>query len=419
MKKFEILYARNSNGKINQWAIGVQDDGKAVIWEGILGSENQTRTERQSKGKNIGKMNETTAYEQACKDAESRWNLKKKKGYKSCEDLGIDIKFRQDKFEYENEQFNIEMLEDCIDNILPKNRTDANSLSKPMLALPMFDPKTGKTRASFPMIGQPKLNGFRMMCRWETVEEGEGMFKTTVEKPVFRSRDGIRFDTLQHIEPSFIKKMFFTEDGKEIAYDGELYRHEWLLQRINSAVNKKNSDTEDLVFVVFDLAVENINYSERRKILVDSMIEYFPEDKEINVGIINCELVKTLEEAEKFTDQWIKNGYEGGIFRDPKAFYQFGKRGKSMLKLKRFQDKEFLILDVIGGDNSPELGVFVCQAENGKTFKCTPQGTHEVKAEYLTNKENYKGRRLQVKFYERTKDGLPFHSVGLVVRDVM
>ena len=414
MKNFNILYARNSNGSINQWAIGAQDDGKIVIWEGLIDSEKPTRTERQCKGKNIGKMNETTAYEQACSEAESRWTLKKKKGYKSAYDLNIPDHIINNK---DTTFANEEEFKACLNIQLPKNRTDANNLSKPMLATPMFDPKTGKCKARFPMIGQPKFNGFRMMCRWEKVNEGEGLFKEEVEKPVFRSRDGIRFNTLKHIEEMFTKDMFFYQ-GEQLAFDGEIYANHLMLQQINSAVNKYNTDTCNLRFFIFDIAIENMIQTKRLEVL-DNILSRYDNYSNPAVERVQTIVFKDIESAEKQTDHWIRFKYEGSILRDPKGFYQFGKRNTTMLKLKRFQDKEFLILDVIGGDNTPDVGVFVCKAENGLTFNCTPQGTLEIKKEYLTNKQNYIGKMLTVKFYERTADGKPFHTSGIAIREFM
>ena len=144
---FETLYARNSNGKINQWKISVESDGIVIIREGLIDGA-ITQTIRQSKGKNISKMNETTAFQQACKDAQSRWENKKKKGYKSLTDLGISI-------QGEGKPIN---LENMLDLTLPRNRTDANNLTKPMKAQPYFDDK-GNVRIKFPALGQPKLDG--------------------------------------------------------------------------------------------------------------------------------------------------------------------------------------------------------------------------------------------------------------------
>lgn len=422
MKTFDVLYARDSAGRINEWKIRVNPDSKGAyiqISEGLIGGK-KTESERSVfKGKNIGKMNETTPFEQACNDAQSRWEKKKKQGYKSLEDLNIDIKNSQQKFEYNNEIFNIELLEDCIDKVLPQNRTDENNLSKPMKAQPYFDDK-GNVRIKFPCYGQPKLNGFRVFARLEKIMEGEGIFAQEVIKPTFRSKEGLRYTVLEHIESEIEPiinniSSILSIPTKDIALDGEMYIHGEILSEISSAVRKRNNKTSKLKFYIFDIAVENVKQDVRLDVLsyVSSQLMFAYVS---TIGVFRY-TINSNEEAQTFTDECIKQGYEGAIFRDMKAVYQFGKRPKTMVKLKRTQDKEFKIVDVVGGENSPELGIFVCVAENGKTFKVTPEGSHEIKKEYLSNKTNYIGKMLTVKFYERTKDDLPFHAVGVTVRD--
>lgn len=406
MKKFDVLYARNSNGSINLWGIGVEDSGKVVIWEGLLRGE-QTRTERQSKSKNIGKMNETTPYEQACKDAQSRWENKKKKGYKSFQDLGIHTTIEGNP-------------EDMLEEALPNQRTDANNLSKPMKAQPYF--KDDKSiRIKFPCFGQPKLNGFRVIARWEEVEEGEGIFKTKVKKVVFRSKEGLRYDILKHIEDEFHELWFKVWIGKgdkakeiDIAFDGEMYIPGEILSEISSAIRKKNLKTENIKFYIFDVACEEVKQYERINI-INNLME--PINNVKNIIIVNTIDIENNEEAQENTNLWIKQGYEGGIFRDKKATYQFGKRPQTMVKLKRSEDKEFIIKDVVGGENSPELGIFVCIAENGELFKVTPEGSVDTKKEYLTNRGRYINKSLTVRFFERTKNGVPFHAIGIAIRD--
>lgn len=92
MKTFDNLYARNSNGAINVWEIKVEElhYPTIIISEGLFDGKKSETLNHIKKGKNIGKMNATTPYEQACSEAESRWTKKKKQGYKSLEDLGIE-----------------------------------------------------------------------------------------------------------------------------------------------------------------------------------------------------------------------------------------------------------------------------------------------------------------------------------------
>ncbi len=91
-KQFDKLYARDSSGRINQWHTLVQQMSDAVIiiiHEGLIDGKKTSTSRAVKSGKNIGKMNETSPFEQACKEAESRWTKKKKQGYKSLLDLGV------------------------------------------------------------------------------------------------------------------------------------------------------------------------------------------------------------------------------------------------------------------------------------------------------------------------------------------
>jgi DNA ligase-1 len=405
MKTFETLYARNSNGKINQWKISAEDDGTIIISEGIIGGA-MTSSMRQSKGKNIGKMNETTPYQQAYKDAQSRWENKKKKGYKDLESLGITPPVPAD----------LATFESMIDAILPKNRTDANDLSKPMKAQPYFDDK-GNVRIKFPCIGQPKLNGFRVIARLETVKEGDGMFAQDVIKPTFRSKEGLRYTVLEHIEEEVERAItsianMLQKPLEDIALDGEIYCHGMKLQDISSAVKKRNPNTNKLYFCVFDLAIDGFRQNQRLK-----AISVQPHSDYKYIRFLEGREIRDDAHAQKETNDWIKEGYEGGIFRDPKAVYQFGSRPKTMVKLKRTEDEDFRIVDIIGGENTPDVAVFVCVTKDNKPFKVNSQGTLEQRKEFLSNKRNYLGKLLQLKFYEYTNEKIPFHIKEVVVRD--
>lgn len=419
MKQFDTLYARNSNNTINAWSISVEplENMKALIHivEGQLEGKETNTTRAVNKGKNIGKMNETTAYEQACKEAQSRWEKKKKQGYKSLKDLNIDVEnYKEEK------PGDILTINNAIEVSLPLNRTDANNLSKPMKAQPYFK-DDGSVRIKFPCYGQSKLNGFRVMARWEKVKENVGtLLETEVEKVVFRSKEGLRYDILEHIEKEFTKEMFSTINIKgeqiEIVFDGEMYIPNEILSEISSAVRKRNNKTEKLKFYIFDIAISEVNQKNRLQFL-DEFRTLLINNSCKNILTVNSIKINSNEEAQEFTDTCIKQGYEGAIFRDINAEYQFGKRPQTMVKLKRFQDKEFKIVDVVGGDNSPELGVFICVQEQGLKFKVTPEGSQDIKKEYLSNKTKYIGKKLTVRFFERTKDNLPFHAVGTTIRD--
>ena len=73
-QKIPHLYNKTSNGKIQIWSISVyEEDSKGVIeiQRGFIDGKIQTQKQIISKGKNIGKKNETTPYTQALAEAKS------------------------------------------------------------------------------------------------------------------------------------------------------------------------------------------------------------------------------------------------------------------------------------------------------------------------------------------------------------
>ena len=82
----ETLYKRNKNGSIQYWQIDVLDimGGAAsiAVEHGQVGTDSPQRTSEIIKeGKNASKINATSAFEQAVKEAHARWQKQVKKGY--------------------------------------------------------------------------------------------------------------------------------------------------------------------------------------------------------------------------------------------------------------------------------------------------------------------------------------------------
>ena len=86
MKTWKTLYGKASNGKIKLWKIAVFECGNNAeikIQHGYIDGKVSVKTTFIDKGKNIGKVNATTPFTQACSKAESKWKKKKDQGYAS------------------------------------------------------------------------------------------------------------------------------------------------------------------------------------------------------------------------------------------------------------------------------------------------------------------------------------------------
>lgn len=80
IKVFPILYGIDKNNKIKQWNIRVENKGahSLIIYSyGYLHGRKVECTLNISSGKNIGKKNETTHFQQAVSDAQSKWAKKR------------------------------------------------------------------------------------------------------------------------------------------------------------------------------------------------------------------------------------------------------------------------------------------------------------------------------------------------------
>ena len=82
MNELTKLYKKTSTGKIQEWEVHVE--GRDTVPEivnnyGQVGGKIQESRELVMEGKNIGKANETSAWEQALAQAKARWEKQLKK----------------------------------------------------------------------------------------------------------------------------------------------------------------------------------------------------------------------------------------------------------------------------------------------------------------------------------------------------
>lgn len=431
MKLEETLYKKNIKGKVLVWNIKVHKRYNDVELEIKTGEYFGAKTlhHKSVKEKNIGKSNQTTKEQQAESMMESIILAQRKYGYKSLEDLGIN---EVDICMLDENEF-VELLQ----RELPADATDIDNMLKPMLASGYFRSKkdwtdpTGKIwkdrkyyylknpfapkekgaiTATFPILGQPKINGVRCNVY---LENGEVKMK---------SKEGEQY-IVEHIIDWFSERLDLFEDinGKPIVYDGELYIHNEKLQYIRSAVVKPNLNTPAVTYEVYDIAVPEHSNIIRFSMLKEKL-RIAREKDEVNKTHTPVNFVKTFKlytdvQVQQKTEQFIEEGYEGIILRKISAPYQFGKRTVNMLKLKRLVDEEFQIIGIAPQDNDPELGLYVCTTNTGEEFKVTPTEDEDYKRLMMLTPHLFINKQLTCSFYEYTDKGIPFHIVHNIVRD--
>ena len=394
------VYATSSRGDVKMWSAIVEETLVATRITYTYGLENgkkQTQKVYVEKGKNIGRANETTHYEQAIKMVESKLNAKKDKGY------GEDIN-------------NIETP------ILP------------MLALPFTK---RKHNIKYPAFVQPKIDGVRMTCR--LVDGKIEMF----------TRRGKSFAVMPHIEKELVKILHGMP--YDFYLDGELYSDTLTFQEVAGTVRriKKVTDSEilnQISYKVFDcFSIEdnpNYNFNLRLQTLRTLFFgnhkengTHYLTDKAGNKTLVNrrlykdgeltspVTLIETLKiesEAEVYEmyDMFMRAGAEGIMIRNVDGLYKLNHRSADLQKYKQFEDSEYKIIDFTEGSNNEKGAVvWVCETKDEKIFNVRPRGTVESRRKHFENGDTYIGKMLTVRYQELTDDGIPRFPVGISIRD--
>lgn len=378
------------------------------------------------KGKNIGRANETTAYEQAQKELESRVKKQLDKGYVRTQEEA------------------------------KAPATNALGLQQPMLAA-RWDQRKDKL-SPFDLHHsciQPKLDGNRMLAQGGKAWTRGGKMRATVDH------------ILKEIESAGLE---------DFGLDGELYIHGVKLQDINSLIKKfrpsQHPDlpsnptghyspelvaqlgTDDLEFHVYDIFGTNLTYPDRLDLLAKCIPSTLPHVKLVPTYALRggdedrASLDDVFALVDSKHEEFVAKGYEGAVVRLSHGLYE-AKRSLQLLKVKDFVDAEFEIVGVeerqacstevstafvekltrVYGFDAVSMvdsgvihlrsGVWVLRTPDGKTFNTTIQGDMFEKHKFFTEalEGNHLGRMLTVRYIYLSTEGIPQIPVARQFRE--
>lgn len=358
--KLPILYHKAKGGDLRQWRVWHEND--TIFTEyGQVGGKLQTSSKK-AVAKNVGRSNETSPEEQARLEAESLWRFK------------VERKYSETKEDAQEE------------------------LTLPMLAHKYEDKKKHVT---FPAWVQPKLDGVRCLASRSAAHN---------HKILLTSRSGKLYSM-----PT-VEKQLETWLPGDMILDGELYCHGMSCQTVTSYVKKWKPGSEKIIYNVYDVPVVNgcdtLIATERLAALRDELIE------SENIQRVRTWAVTDHDMMMQRYGEFVQEGYEGAILRLPHGQYLWGYRSSELLKVKEFQDAEFKVLSAKTGRGKMDNGIiWICRNDiNDEEFDCTMKITmDERRAMYAAHKK-YIGKKLTVKFFDRTDDGVPRFPIGIAFR---
>lgn len=218
------------------------------------------------------------------------------------------------------------------------------------------------------------------------------------------SRNGKPMDSIDHI----LEAAASIPEG--CILDGELYHHGTPLQTIRSWIAKKQADSNNLVYMLYDTmlpepfknrlgAIRALNLP--YPITLARTREVGPENR------IVSDIYEELKEA-------IELGYEGLIARTGDSGYEAGKRSKSLIKIKAWEDSEFVVQDISASADG--WAILHMDSKSGKRFKASAPGSIEQKENTLKLKDEHIGQTVTIQYAYMTKDGVPFHPTAVAWR---
>ena len=255
------------------------------------------------------------------------------------------------------------------------------------------------------IFAQPKYKGLRCRVDWFRGE------------PVLLSSYGHEFKYLEHIKDSL--KQF---SDSMIPFDGELYVHGWSQERLNSATKRKvnkNPDSEHLQFHIFD-----IQWEEKSQWFRTHQLNEFKENKFFDGTPLKVVPTSVIYQEDwlPLMNEYVQEGYEGIILRNPIALYA-AKRSVGLIKVKPTEEDEYKIIDVLEaisleGNPKGMVGAFSVQDNEGIVFSVgAGKLKHKERERLWKGRGDLIGKMLVTKHEpDKTKGGVPVCAVAVRVK---
>ena len=225
--------------------------------------------------------------------------------------------------------------------------------------------------------------------------------------------DAAMYEILSH--PTLIK-LFKENPG--LIMDGECYHHGYSLQQLSGIARTQKTavDYEVLQFYWYDIVDTNSTFDERWAYMNDLRDEYdlsFDpekkfEDEELRIQFVPQILISGWDNIMKLHNEYVSEGWEGVVIRDPDKVYRPNGRTNDMIKVKLYKSSEFLITGYELGLRGTEDMVFTLVTKNGIPFKAKPHGDRQQREWYVENFESEcLNQYATVKYFYLSDTGCP------------
>lgn len=388
-EKTWYLVNRDTKGKIRIAIISYEfiEDDRYFIIHRISGQLRGKRTNQPDKIVDRGKATRNL-WQQVVLEANHLVKEKLDKGYREVE---------KDPDNYSKEE---------LDEILGGIVTGQNGVPKPMLAK-QADKVTNSKIYDNEWYASRKIDGLRALIYMDD----KGKLHTS-------SRGAMNYDPAMSdiLENKKLIKLFKENPG--LILDGECYHHGISLQQLNSIARTQKTavDYEILQFYWYDIVDTNSTFEERWTFMQDIKdqlnLSFDPErefeDDELRIQFVPQISITGWDNIIDLHNQYVAEGWEGLVIRDPSKTYRPNGRTNDMIKIKKYSDMEVKVVGYELGLRGSEDMTFKCVMPDGTEFLAKPHGDRSIKEEYVANfDKEYKNQMATIKYFYLSDTGTP------------
>jgi len=361
------MYTKDKSNRIRVWEIYVDDFGLIKKSCGLVDGKQTFTVKQINSGKNIGKSNETTVYQQAL--IEANYLIKK-----------------------QTDQGYVDTLEEL----------DSRIVILPMLANKWGTMKHYMNDTPY-VYSQPKLDGVRMLV---------GKINGEVIMMSRTGKDILHMDHIKNeIEPLMSEGDFL---------DGENFSSELLFEEITGLCRTsldKSAQSKDMkkiqfhIFDYFNISNNSKTFEQRLKTL-----QYIFEKFTFKyLVMVETEKITNIDQVH---GKYMSMGFEGTMIRHPNSKYHMGERSNYLLKHKDFETEEYRIVDAVEATGRDKgTVIWVCEIPSGQLFNVRPKGIYDTRKSWFSNRKKFIGKLLTVQFQNLSPNGIPRFPVGINIRD--
>lgn len=232
------------------------------------------------------------------------------------------------------------------------------------------------------------------------------------------SRGAMNYDPAMSdiLENKKLIKLFKENPG--LILDGECYHHGISLQQLNSIARTQKTavDYEILQFYWYDIVDTNSTFEERWAFMQDIKdqlnLSFDPErefeDDELRIQFVPQISITGWDNIIDLHNQYVAEGWEGLVIRDPSKTYRPNGRTNDMIKIKKYSDMEVKVVGYELGLRGSEDMTFKCVMPDGTEFLAKPHGDRSIKEEYVANfDKEYKNQMATIKYFYLSDTGTP------------